>query len=1015
MAVIHALWEPAAPLHLWGEDPDAPPTAPRRRGRPPKNPRPQAHPFALPARDLLAKATELGVEPGVAEITELTLMLPSAATGPQASPRLMRAGEHDPGPVTGLTPWVVPAVALGPGEALDQLTSPPSGMPVGDSVTFFMEVAKLALELAARGRVVPTLEQCGERWSAVWRPAPATADDRARLRLLAEAMPPACLAGAAAPEPEAVLHHCLGVLVDACARGAVAARDVVPARRGRVPRALIVQEAWRRALASPEAWVDGDPHELELLHKDLEEWAYPAESPAGRVFTTCFRLCEPRADDGPWLLEILLQATDDPSLLVPAQAVWDADDSLEAFGRVVEDPHELLLADLGRAVRLCPALGDALDGATPTAVELDAADAHAFLAEASGLLEGAGFGVLVPPWWRSGRATLGAKLKLAYKDEARVKKPSMLGVDGLCAYEWKVAVGDQELTLNELKKLSRLKAPLVKVRGHWVELKPGDIRAALSLFERPGGEMTLGDALRTGLGLASGPAGLPVVDSEAKGGLQHILAGDGRVEKLKTPAGFVGQLRPYQERGLGWLAFLGRFGLGACLADDMGLGKTPTLLALLVAERDRGDRAGPTLVVCPMSVVGNWQREAARFTPSLRVIVHHGSDRLAGTKFKRAAKAADLVLTTYALAARDRELLSGLRWARVVLDEAQNIKNASAMQTRAVRALDADIRVALTGTPVENRLSELWSIMHFLNPGLLGPAKKFRERFAVPVERYRDEHAAETLKRITGPFVLRRLKTDKKIIKDLPDKIEMKLFCNLTREQASLYQATVDDMLEKIESAEGMGRRGLVLTTMLRLKQVCNHPAQFLGDRSEMAGRSGKLQRLEEILEEVLAEGDKALCFTQFAGLGHMLKPHLQDHFGCEVPFLHGGTAKRARDEMVARFQDPSGPQVMLVSLKAGGTGLNLTAATHVLHFDRWWNPAVEDQATDRAFRIGQTRNVQVRKFICEGTLEERIDALIESKKDLAERIVGTGESWLTELSTAELREIVALSPGAGS
>jgi len=308
----------------------------------------------------------------------------------------------------------------------------------------------------------------------------------------------------------------------------------------------------------------------------------------------------------------------------------------------------------------------------------------------------------------------------------------------------------------------------------------------------------------------------------------------------------------------------------------------------------------------------------------------------------------------------------------------------------------------------------LWSIMEFLNPGLLGAAKQFRERFAVPIERYRDEEAAEALQRITRPFVLRRLKTDKAIIKDLPDKIEMKVFCNLTREQASLYQAVVDDMLEKIEAAEGMGRKGLVLATMLRLKQVCNHPAHFLGDRSALNGRSGKLQRLEEILEEVLAEGDKALCFTQFAALGHMLKPHLQDRFRCEIPFLHGGTSKRARDEMVARFQEESGAPVLLVSLKAGGTGLNLTAATHVIHFDRWWNPAVEDQATDRAYRIGQTRNVQVRKFICEGTLEERIDALIESKKDLARRIVGSGESWLTELSTAELREIVSLSPAAG-
>jgi hypothetical protein len=1014
---IHAVWEPNGALCLWGEDPDGPVVAPARRGRPPRQPRPRTHPFACGAPALVAEVAAMGPAPKVPEVTELTLMLPSAANGPQASPRLLRAGDDDTGPINRVAPWIVPAVALDSSEALHFLTSLPPGTPASDSVTFFAEVVKLALEFAARGRVLPAVEQRGERWAAVWRPAPATAEDRARLRLLAEAMPPACRAIPGEPSADAVLHHSLGALVDACARDALDVRDLVTARRGRASRAVALQVAWRRALAAREPWVDGDPDDLELLHKELEEWAYPAEGAAERPFRTCFRLAEPEEEGARWRLEILMQATDDPSLLVPADAVWDADDTLAVMGRVVEDPHELLLADLGRAVRLCPALAGALDGALPTVVELDAAGAHKFLSQSAMLLEQAGFGVLVPPWWRSGSATLGVKLTVSYKDEARVQQASLLGVDGLLGYRWKVAVGDEELTLTELKRLARLKAPIVQVRGRWVELRPEDLQAALKLLDgsSASGTTTLGEAMRTGLGLTPGPAGMPVLGVAATGRLQDVLNidGNGRTHAVRTPRGFSGKLRPYQERGLGWLTFLERFGLGACLADDMGLGKTPTLLALLVAERDDA-RPAPTLVVCPMSVVGNWQREAARFAPSLRVLVHHGSDRLTGAKFRRAARAAGLVLTTYALAARDRDLLSGVRWGRVVLDEAQNIKNGSALQTRAVRSLPAAQRVALTGTPVENRLSELWSIMEFLNPGLLGAAKQFRERFAVPIERYRDEEAAEALQRITRPFVLRRLKTDKAIIKDLPDKIEMKVFCNLTREQASLYQAVVDDMLEKIEAAEGMGRKGLVLATMLRLKQVCNHPAHFLGDRSALNGRSGKLQRLEEILEEVLAEGDKALCFTQFAALGHMLKPHLQDRFRCEIPFLHGGTSKRARDEMVARFQEESGAPVLLVSLKAGGTGLNLTAATHVIHFDRWWNPAVEDQATDRAYRIGQTRNVQVRKFICEGTLEDRIDALIESKKDLARRIVGSGESWLTELSTAELREIVALSPAAG-
>jgi nucleotide-binding universal stress UspA family protein len=454
------------------------------------------------------------------------------------------------------------------------------------------------------------------------------------------------------------------------------------------------------------------------------------------------------------------------------------------------------------------------------------------------------------------------------------------------------------------------------------------------------------------------------------------------------------------------------------VAGGMLCHNTVQVLGLVASKREAAgaDPAhAPTLLVCPMSLVGNWQREAERFTPDLAVHVHHGADRLAGEELTSALNAADLVITTYGLTVRDREALSRVQWARVVCDEAQNIKNAATRQAQAVRALPAASRIALTGTPVENRLSDLWSIMQFTGPGLLGPAERFRTKFTVPIERNGDEEAADRLKRITGPFILRRLKTDKTIISDLPDKLEMKIWCNLTPEQASLYQATVTDMMAKIEEAEGIERRGLVLATMTKLKQVCNHPAHLLGDGSRLDGRSGKLARLEEICDEILAEGDKALCFTQYAEFGRMLQPYLASRLGCPVLYLHGGTPKKKRDALVEDFQAGTEPALLIASLKAGGTGLNLTAASHVIHVDRWWNPAVEDQATDRAFRIGQTKDVQVRKFVCVGTLEERIDAMIEEKKSLAERIVGTGESWLTELSTADLREVVALSPEAVS
>jgi SNF2 family DNA or RNA helicase len=414
-----------------------------------------------------------------------------------------------------------------------------------------------------------------------------------------------------------------------------------------------------------------------------------------------------------------------------------------------------------------------------------------------------------------------------------------------------------------------------------------------------------------------------------------------------------------------------------------------------------------------MSLVGNWQREAAKFAPGLRVYAHHGGARLHGDALRELLEQTDLIVSTYATATRDIDELAGYEWTRVVLDEAQAVKNSLSRAAKAVRRLRAGHRVALTGTPMENRLAELWSIMDFLNPGLLGSSEQFRTRYSIPIERHGQTEPAERLRAVTRPYILRRVKTDPAIIDDLPEKIEIKQYCQLTTEQASLYQAVVDDMIDKIENTEGIERRGNVLAAMTKLKQVCNHPAQLLHDRSPVGHRSGKVIRLEEILEEILAERDRVLCFTQFTEFAEMLVPHLAARFGHDVAYLHGGTPKKRRDEMVARFQSEDGPSIFLLSLKAGGTGLNLTAANHVVHLDRWWNPAVENQATDRAFRIGQRRTVQVRKFICTGTLEEKIDEMIEEKKALADLVVTDGEGWLTELSTRDLREVFALSEGA--
>lgn len=456
---------------------------------------------------------------------------------------------------------------------------------------------------------------------------------------------------------------------------------------------------------------------------------------------------------------------------------------------------------------------------------------------------------------------------------------------------------------------------------------------------------------------------------------------------------------------MGWLRFLGRAGLGACLADDMGLGKTAQLIASVLA--DPGD--GPTLVVCPTSVLGNWEREVARFAPGLTVLLHHGSGRLRNDPDGLADLCAgyDVVLTSYGLLARDLAGLAQVAWGRLVLDEAQQVKNPYTAPAKAVQQLRAARRVAMTGTPVENRLTELWAIMQAVNPGLLGPVGAFKERFATPIERDGDDVAAERLQRLVGPFVLRRLKTDRTIISDLPDKVEMVEHCPLSREQATLYQAVVDEMLAKAAEAEGAERRGLVLAGIMKLKQVCNHPAHFLKDGSRLAGRSGKLIRVEELLEEALAAGDKVLCFTQFAEWGEAVVPYFARRFDVGVHWLHGGTPRRRRDDMVADFQSPGGAPLFVLSLRAGGTGLNLTAASHVLHLDRWWNPAVEDQATDRAFRIGQQRNVLVHKLVASGTIEERIDQMINQKRALAGKVVGAGERWITELSNSELRDLL--------
>ncbi|UWZ59782.1 DEAD/DEAH box helicase [Dactylosporangium aurantiacum] len=711
-------------------------------------------------------------------------------------------------------------------------------------------------------------------------------------------------------------------------------------------------------------------------------------------------------DTSGWLVEFLLQPVAEPGLLVPARDVWR--DASSPLFRWVDYPQDVLLEDLGRASRLWAELDGALHQARPEQLRLDTVGAYDFLRHA-GVLHDAGFGVLLPAQWQR-RQDLGLTLTThPVQPASPVLRDTTANRDAIVRYRWGLAIGDEFLSEADLQELARAKVPLVRLRGRWVHLDRERLRAGLAFLARGGqGHMTAGEAMRLVRLVPEGDLPLPVTGVDGTGWLADLLTGRAveRLELLDAPASLATTLRPYQRKGLSWLAFLDGLGVGALLADDMGLGKTVQVLALEALLRERGPRP-PTLVVCPLSVLGNWRREIGRFTPGLRVAVHHGTER-------QLRDDVDLVLTTYQVATRDADRLAARDWDRIVLDEAQHVKNSTSAAARAVRRIPARHRVALTGTPVENRLTELWSIADFLNPGILGPASIFRARYSVPVERYGDADAAARLRRVTRPFLLRRVKTDRAVIADLPDKLERRQWCNLTLEQATLYKAVVDELFVKLrEGRAGEQRKGLVLSAMTKLKQVCNHPAHLMGDGTPLAGRSGKLARLEEILAAALDAGDRALVFTQFAKFGHLLTPYLAARLGTGVEFLHGGTAKGARDAMVQRFQSGDGPGVLLLSLKAGGTGLNLTAANHVVHVDRWWNPATEQQATDRAFRIGQRRDVQVHTFVCVGTIEERVDAVMAEKRTLAGVAVGSGEGWLTGLSTDDLLDLMTLRPEA--
>lgn len=958
----------------------------------------------------------------------------------------------------GLVEVTVPTVLVPAGRAgevfeqlAERVESADGGLVLGASASYFDAAARLARHLLAGHRFVPMMLQDEEgNLSATWWPWLADEATARRVSLLVGSMPASARAvvDEHAHDAWSVSMAFLSAVTDELCRTTLLAEEMNDTIDGVDPRAD-PQVAWLRGLLATGHEVPAPGSQRTEITRRVRRWIGSLEERGeSSSWRLGFRMSEPLADgleadlrqpdaSVRWSLSFYLESSVDPEVTVEAADIWLLSrDSVVVHGLTLDSPQELLMGELGRASRYDKKLEDALDESEPIEILLETKDAYRFLRETRPVLVEQGFSVQAPAWWDSPAGRLGARLRiesdpaeLLLQGAADAGGPQ-LGLGTLVGYHWEIAIGDTTLTLHEFEQFASKSSPLVRIGGKWVEIRPEDVQNAIKFIrENPGGQMELGEAMR--LALASDPSqtGVPVTGLHATGWVASIFGGGGGSEgvslqlpELETPGLFKGSLRPYQKRGLSWMAFMERFGFGACLADDMGLGKTVQLIALLQHERAAAGGAGvdPTLLVVPMSVIGNWVKETERFAPELDVMVHHGPERLQGPAFIEEAKKHDLILTTYALVNRDREMFEAVPWGRMVLDEAQFVKNPQAKQSQAVRAIPAPRRIALTGTPVENRLSELWSIMDFLNPGYLGPAGNFRRKFSVPIERHRDRSKMDKLRGLVRPFILRRVKTDPTVVADLPEKLESREWCPLTSEQAALYESCVKRMLTEVEQSDGIHRRGLVLAALIKLKQICNHPAQMLKDQDPQAGRiidpsrSGKCVRLLEMLDELLSEGDQALIFTQFRQMGHLLSGMLRHELGRDVLFLHGGTPQGQRQKMVEQFQEATGKHpILMLSLKAGGVGLNLTAANHVFHFDRWWNPAVENQATDRAYRIGQTRTVQVHKFVVRGTLEERIDEMIESKTELAENIIGAGERWLTELDTDQLRDLLTLRADA--